>query len=553
MYSGNVLIEDTIHISGAVNDGFLIGIPYTYANYVLEAYAYDSSNLYQLNLGVEFPGQQSGFYAAQVNFNGKVPSQFTVAFVLSNHLLTEQQLGIYTLDYPAYPGFTQTVGLCNVTLSFPSSPNSISISKDDGAVSESSYAKQNLPAFTYSAGSASFDLPVGSIQLSVISQLNRQINIDQTGTVTVQDSYRITNNSTLTLRSFVVGLPLDASNIVLMDESGRALSTDLSQRSGDTLLANATLSTYLVTGQATFLTAQYNLPAATTQDGHYTLNNFSLFPDFNYYVAQATFTFTPPEGATIISPNLSSLDSSSSLQRQTFQDTLTITKSGISRLDYSLPVSNDVQFAYDYNPIWVSLRPTFWATIIAVIGCFVILIIRRRKPAERAAVVNEEIEEMPEETLEPEHGEPVPVTGQRVTAENIKDFSDAYEDRKQLIAELRSLDVKAQKGKIPRRQYKVQRRAIELRIDGIAKHTRKLKNIFRASSTSNADLMKQLDRAEAELKTAEKDIAKLELQQSRGEISLETYKRNLGDYQRRKDKAESTINGILLRLREKIR
>ena len=28
---------------------------------------------------------------------------------------------------------------------------------------------------------------------------------------------------------------------------------------------------------------------------------------------------------------------------------------------------------------------------------------------------------------------------------------------------------------------------------------------------------------------------------------METYKKNIGDYQKRKDKAESTINGILLR------
>jgi hypothetical protein len=33
---------------------------------------------------------------------------------------------------------------------------------------------------------------------------------------------------------------------------------------------------------------------------------------------------------------------------------------------------------------------------------------------------------------------------------------------------------------------------------------------------------------------------------------LEEYKKALADYQRRKEKAETTINGIMLRLREEI-
>jgi len=553
MYSGNVLIEDTIHISGQVSDGFLIGFPYNYAAYVLKAYAYDSNNLYPINLGVPL-GDRSGFYAAEVNFNGKSPQVFTVAFVLSNNLLSEQDFGTYKLDYPAYPGFVQDVGLCNVTLSFPSAPASITITKNDGTVEEANYAKSNLPAYTYSAGSAAVQVPTGTIQLSMISRLDRQITIDQTGKVTSTDSYRITNNSTFTQKTFVVGLPLDATNVFLRDEFGKTLTADLSAQSSDTRLANVTLITFLTAGQSVIITAQYNLPGAIIQDSHYVLSDFRLFPEFNYYVQQATFTFVPPEGATIITPQLSSLDSSSTLQRETFQDTLTITKEGISRLEYSVPLINVIQFSYDYSPIWVSLRPTFWASILAVIGSFAIVVVRRRKPKEEGEITETEGEETKEAVEIPDHElvEPV-ITGQRVTADNVKNFTDAYEDRKQLMAELKSLDMKARKGKIPRRQYKVQRRAIEIRLEGIARHTSGLKAVFRGSSSAYADLMKQLDKAEADLRAAEKDIENLENQQGKGEISIETYKRSITDYQRRKEKAESAISGLLLRLREKIR
>jgi len=66
-------------------------------------------------------------------------------------------------------------------------------------------------------------------------------------------------------------------------------------------------------------------------------------------------------------------------------------------------------------------------------------------------------------------------------------------------------------------------------------------------------LAKQLDLAETDLAEAEENIRRLDTRQSKGEISIETYKRDIGNYQKQKDKAESAINGILLRLREKTR
>ena len=142
---------------------------------------------------------------------------------------------------------------------------------------------------------------------------------------------------------------------------------------------------------------------------------------------------------------------------------------------------------------------------------------------------------------------------QNVTTDDVKTFLDAFEDRKQLNDELKSMDTKAQKGKIPRRQYKVQRKAIENRIESLTRTIDRTKQAFIASSSTYSDLARQLDLAEEDLVEAENNIRSLELRQSKGEISIETFKKNSGKYQKQKDKAESAINGILLRLREKIR
>lgn len=560
LYSGHVIIKDTIYVSGQVSDGFLVGLPYVYGVNVLKGYAYDDNNHYQLNLGVQF-GEGSGFYGASVDFNGKNPQVFTVAFVLSNALVREQSPDLFALDFPAYPSLTKNAGACSVTLSFPSSPSSIMIAKDDGEVNVAQYSMSNLPAYTHSQASAAFTVPIGSIQIVRISQLNRQVTLGPNGEVTASDSYRIVNNSTGLLNAFVINLPLNAQNVVVRDELGRTLPVT-TQVSGNTMLVNATLITFISTGQATTLIAQYNLPSATITNSQYTLPDFVLFPNNNYYIEQASFSFIPPEGATIFTPKLSDLDFASTLTRESFQDTLRITRNGISNLDNSLHLGNVLTLSYEYNLVWVSLRPTFWAAFLGVVGCLAVVVIKKRKPQEEEEVYidtkAEKLAVQPSSTLQMQDQEEDAsaesvVAGQRLTADEVREFTEAYDERKQLITELKALDIKAQKGKIPRRQYKVQRRAIEVRLENIKRSTRKLKNIIRASSVTNANLMKQIDSSEAELVEVEKNIRDLEIRQSKGEISLEVYKRNLADYQRRKDKAEATINGILLRLREKIR
>jgi len=556
MYSGQVVVRDTIHVSGHVTDGFMIGLPSLYSADVLKVVAYDSSNLYSVNVGVQL-GDQSGFYGAQVSFNGNSPSVFTVAFVLSNSLITDLTGGNYSLNFPAYPSLAQDVGTANVTLTLPATAGNLTITKNDGAINVTNYITQNLAAYTYSPAVATFQVSPGSLYLTTIDQLTRQISVDPAGKVSAIDSYHMTNNGILAITSFVFGLPNKATNIVVKDEFGRALATSTasSDTNPDIFLANATLISILSNRQSTSFTINYNLPSATIQGSLFTLNNFKLFSYFSYFVEQATITFTPPEGATIVNPQLSSLDSSSTITRTTFQDSLTITRDGVSYVDYSSPESNTVQFSYDYNPVWVSFRPTFWGALLGAIGCVAAVFYTRRKPGEKEPPMTKKEKYAAKQRLitpAQQMEEVTSVTSQAITSESLREFTDAYEEKKQLNTELKAMDARAQKGKIPRRQYKVQRRAIEIRLETLERNINKIKDALRSSS-SYADLVKQLDSAEEDLSDAEENIKKLETGQSTGEISIETYKKNIGEYQKRRDKDESTINGILLRLREKTR
>jgi hypothetical protein len=533
MYSGQVIIRDSISLSGQLTGDFFIGFPYEYGSYVLKGIAYDENTLFSVSLGVQL-ANRSGFYGAKISFPQGAPQFFTVAFVLSNSLLSlDLDSDVYTLDFPAYPSFLTDVNQCHVNIVFPETPTTITVTKEDGEVSTNSFVRQNLPAFTYSPALADFSLPTGSLQIINVKELNRRIIINPTGEIAAFDRYRIINNSPSSLSYLEIGLPLEASGVVVRDEFGRILTTYILTSSSNALLVNVTFVSSVAASTFALLTAEYNLPAVTDQSPHFTLS-FTLFPDFNYYVETAKVTIAPPEGARFLSPQLSAAGSSLSLKRETFQETLSLSRKGVSKLDYDVPFEDVLQITYDYNPLWLSFRPTLWMWTLVVVVCVVVVVWRRPKTSAPLRIATPKASIV----LSPDH---------------VRAFIEAYDDKNRITSELKTLEKRAQKGKIPRRRYKLQKRSLEVRLDTIAKNIAELKKTFRSAGGVYANLVRQLDVAETELIEVERGIRTVEVRHRRGELPLEGYKKSLASIERRKEKAEGSINGILLRIREEIR
>jgi chromosome segregation ATPase len=169
---------------------------------------------------------------------------------------------------------------------------------------------------------------------------------------------------------------------------------------------------------------------------------------------------------------------------------------------------------------------------IALVGCTIFVISKRpRAPATVA----------------------LPPGAARLRPENLKTFVDSYEEKMRILSEIDALEARVQKGRIPRRRYKVQKKTLEMRLATLSRDMGELKENMRASGGHYADLMRQLEVAETEINDAEANIKNIEARQNRGEITMELYRNRVEEYGRRKEKAETTINGILLRLREEIR
>jgi hypothetical protein len=534
MYSGHIVIRDTIQVTGQITNGFLIGFPNKYGAHVLKGIAYDANNIFPISLGVQL-GNRSLFYAAEITFPQGSPQVFTVVFILSNDLISQDlSTGVFNLDFPAYPSLTQEAARCNVTFILPDLTIGVTITKDDGVTDTPNYVKDNLDAYTYSPAKAAF-IPAGTLQTVEIKELNRIITTSPTGETKASDTYRVANNEQGSIGSLEISVPLTASNIVGRDEFGRSLSAEIlsSSTTYRILLVNITFILPLEAGDSTLLTAEYTLPSISPEQTTQFTLNLDLFPYFNYYVDKASVTIIPPEGARFLTPQFASIDPSQSLSREIFQETLSINRESVSYVDLASSSENALQITYDYNSLWLSFRPTLWAWALAVAGCVIVAVWRRPKTSAPQRIV-------------------VPKASINLSPDHVRAFIDAYEEKNRIASELKSLEVRAQKGKIPRRQYKVQRGTWESRSEALSKNIAELKRLLRSAGGSYADLIRQLDIAENEFNEVEMNIRRVEARFRGGALSLEDYKKFLADYQKRKEKTETTVNGILLRLREEI-
>lgn len=524
MYNGYIFINDTIQITGQASSGFLMGFPYKYGSHVLRCIAYNATETFPVTLNVPLENRV-GFYGVKIDFPHGTPQTFTVGFVLSNNLLTQDasDTSLYTLDFPAYPSLTKPAAIYNASIVLPEGAQNIS-----GTVESFAYQEENLTAFTYSPANITFSLAGDEIQIVDIKELKREITINEFGEIAGSDSYYITSKTITSITSIQIVLPPNASNTSAQDQFGRKMQQP-EQTDEETSRYDVTLTLPLEANKFTRFTVKYYLPINyIAQEG---ANNFAitfpLFQHVNYYIEQASVTFVLPEGARILNPENILISGSYSVARSIFQETVTISRQGIISLD-----SFNVGIVYEFNPLWLSFRPTLWIWALAVVGCAVAVVWKR--PTAPVPVA-------------------VPTVAVRPRPAYIKSFIDSYEEKRKITLEIESLETQVRKGRIPRRRYKVRRKTLETRLNTLSRSLTEFKEKVRTVGGQYVDLMRQLEVAETEIKEVESNIKSIEARHSRGELSLEAYRKLLADYQRRKERSETTIDGILLRLREETR
>ncbi|RLI17778.1 hypothetical protein DRO44_02770 [Candidatus Bathyarchaeota archaeon] len=546
LYNGYIIINDAINLVGnasqeATIKSIKIGFPFQYGANFLDCQAYDVSQTFNVNVNVPFEGHMS-FYAVEVVFpeplnitKGKEYT-FNVGFILSNNLFYMIETGKFVLDFPAYPSLTKPVANCSVKLNLPESATNITIAKDDGNVNTAQYFKENLSAFAYYPANLIFSLSEDKLQLFDVEELKREITISGLGEISGSDSYYIISKMSKEIAAIEVVLPPNASIVGAYDQFGRKFESTPSLVDAETNRYRIALTLPVESYKSTRFTVKYSLPSQNYLNAQGENSEFNcsslLFRNIDYYVKQSSVSILLPEGARLRAPETVAYADSFSLSRNVFQEALTLNMQGVSPLNNILPLKSNLQIIYTYNPLWLSFRPTLWIWALSLLGCAIVLFWKRPKAAVPVTV---------------------PTIAVQLSPETIKSFVNSYEEKKRIISELESLETGARKGKIPRRRYKVRKRTLETRLSALSRKLAGYKEKMRVAGGKYADLMRQLEVAETEINEVEANIRSIKMRHRRGDLSLEAYRKLLSDYEHRKERAETTINGVLLRLREDIR
>jgi len=526
LYNGYVFINDTITLNVAGLSSFLIGIPDNYSSHVVNCFAYDGSESLNTTRNVSLD-RRVGFYGARVDFPSPgSPQTFSIGFMLSNELLKQdaQNASFYTLDFPAFPSLTKSAAVCNGSIVVP-----------EGAVylsgNKLNYSEVNLAAFTQNASSTYFQMVEDKLRIIDFDVLRREIAINEFGGIAGADTYTVTNKATNEVSQLEVFLPSNASSLVAVDLSGRKI--------GNPTLTDQNKSRYAISlsipvsaKQSTTFTMKYQLPSDFLKKEN--ADNFGLnlsqFQHENYYIKQAYITFVVPEGAKILNVKGSMAERVFSLGRSVFQETVTVSRQGFTTLE-----NLDIGITYEYNSLWLAFRPTIWAFALSIVGCaaaFVVL----RSPKGLAKV-------------------PAAVTAaaSRFGPDFLRSFVTTYEEKRKILLELESLESRVQKGRIPRRRFKVRSKTLEMRLNTLDSNLADARNRIRAAGGKYGELMLQLEVAESEISEVATNMKNAEAMHNRGELSLEAYRKRMGAIEHQKGEAENTISGILLRLREETR
>jgi len=530
--SGTLVMNDTVTLSSSVNqnvqslDNFQIGFPSEYKNNLAYFFAYDSSG--RLGSTLDNSVDETGFSWIKISFSKTVDVSggnsyvFNVIYVFSG--LATMNLTVFHVDFSTYPTLKVEAAFCNVTIMLPVRADLIAVSPFFSNRTLDSrrilYTEQS-PLGAYANVSSWVEFTRYGFQLFDVEEWRREIKIDGLGGFVVTDFYQITKRSDEKMDTLSFVLPSNATDVSVQDVYGTYTQTRITVKDYEKYVeVKVYLRDALKTSKKIKLLIVYKLPfwEYVIQRGwqDYTLN-FSLTRPDNWVVKRFTATVSLPEGAVFRNSSKTPYH----LEKENFLVKVKFTGYNITRFH-----EQNIRLEYQYLILWASFRPTLWmGTFVAILGG--IFFIRKAfKPTTIIAV--------------------------HISSEVLRKFVDTYEEKRRIEQELESLAQQVRKGKISRRRYRLRKSSLDGRLLGLEKSLSRLKKEIAAAGRDYSERMKQLETAEAEIETLNRDIERVETRFRRRELSAEARRKLLDEYNRIKEQAENTIAEILLRLREEI-
>ncbi len=350
----------------------------------------------------------------------------------------------------------------------------------------------------------------------------RLIQIFPSGSLQVTDSYNVTNlGPTLSSLAFKVpkGVSSITENYVLGLEIDQPETTPTPTVNSDgTSTVTFTPSFGSVPFNQSFrakifYTLSPSTYISTSSLGTFTVN-FALFDNVQFYAPSLQTKIVTPSGFRL-----------NSLTGQVPQ----ISGNQISLLASPVTPASSLGFSmtYQLDPFWSSLSPLSWVGLVEGALAAGVLAVLSRPGAEGA------------------------ISG--APSQLITKFVELYDEKSSMRLESDKMEEDLARGSLNRYDYKQRRRMLDRRMTEVDKALTPIEEQLAAAQGRYSDMIKRIERAEVELNVIKTTTNDLRNQYRSGKISKDLYESLNADLVRRKQKAEQTVDTVIINLREEIR
>src|SRR5436853_1271424 len=458
-------------------------------------------------LDIAFPSAKTGTY------------DFNLTSVYSDLLSFNSTLSNFSFEFEPFPLTDGTYNVTNSQLSVKTGDwPSPKVSSVDGTFASVTFTAQTktLQKFNTTIATMTFS-STGTTQSILDVIANRTITLAQTGSIQVTDFYDITNKGH-DLTSIALPVPKNVRSAIASDIiPSTATLTVSTAPDGTTAVAFAPRFLTLKNGGSSSTRITYSLPTQS----YLTSKGIGRF-ELSFRLLDNVKFFEPLLQMKIVTPVGFRLDS---LRGQTF------TVSGnqiLVQVSTVTPMSN-LSFTMDYqlDPFWASLSALGWAGL--AVGSIAAIVLAVGATGTAGVAVS---------------GAPSELIGR---------FVELYDEKSAMRLEAEKMDEDLSRGALNRHEFKRRRRVIDLRIAELDRTLAPIKDQLTKANPRYQDMIRRLERAEADIQVVRTTSADLRNQYRSGRIARELYESLISDLGKRKEKAQQTMDAIVINLREETR
>jgi hypothetical protein len=475
--------------------------------------------------------QTSEFYWFRVHFASQLSPNATYRFTVYSTaagIVTTAENGLL-YNFSAAPVLTQDAKQANVTLlGAIGSSFAVALNSTYTQTRVSGFpalVKQYKPWKAYSTETFVGPYLTVSQYLVDLTAAERDIIIGNSGTLSVRDTYSLYNYA-IPITSFTITLPAGASNVMAYDVVGAMWTTPQNPSSPYQVSIAPRYGGEGIRGNENFtFSLTYDLPQSEYIKqldwwGNFNLTIPMLDNRDDFVLDNATVKIQAPPGTKIENVILPTTNAVvPPIQYDAAEDEIVLQGvTGGSNVTLGI--------FYRFAPFWAAFDYLPWILGLEVVLAAAIIVTKIRRGPELAV--------------------PVPV-------EKLREFVGLYDERISLSRELVAMEEEVARGGMVKHEFRRRSKVMELRLDEINKSLMAVKAEIREISLHYDELIRRIDRAEAEIQVCRGSLNQVRGQYRSGRITRETYDSVTNDLTKRVDRAEGTVETILITLREEAR